>query len=246
MLRLDVAWQHPERPVILAFDSEWTKNYRVRNGNRPFCFSVVALDARRSATEQSACAAFARYVDDLTEIPNLVQEADRMLGELRKVLRAQAIVGHQLSSDLAALINFSQGAHLPALQALRSEWRVRRGSARSRIVDTRYDLNAHLHGTSRRLVDVCHEFALVVDQPELGRASMTKLQNTFLQSGDPAIRERLLVLNLRHSLSCALVFARSRAPARGQRPINVNRMLRQLLAGRVDYVGSAAFEHLLA
>lgn len=29
---------------IASLDVEWTKNYRVRNGNRPFCYSVVYLD----------------------------------------------------------------------------------------------------------------------------------------------------------------------------------------------------------
>ena len=31
---------------IIGFDAEWTKNYKIKNGNIPFCFSVVVLDAQ--------------------------------------------------------------------------------------------------------------------------------------------------------------------------------------------------------
>ena len=29
--------------LVASVDVEWSKNYRVRNGNRPFCYSVVYL-----------------------------------------------------------------------------------------------------------------------------------------------------------------------------------------------------------
>src|SRR5262245_22444513 len=29
---------------VASIDVEWTKNYRIKNGNRPFCYSIVWLD----------------------------------------------------------------------------------------------------------------------------------------------------------------------------------------------------------
>ncbi|MGH3938587.1 MAG: hypothetical protein ACRDTG_08100 [Pseudonocardiaceae bacterium] len=74
-----------------------------------------------------------------------------------------------------------------------------------RVIDTRYDTNHVLSCRSRRLVDVCTELGLDVTQPELRGTSMTALHRTWLTEGIPESRERVSVLNLRHSLSTALV-----------------------------------------
>jgi hypothetical protein len=244
MFKVDVLGRLEKRPVVVSFDSEWTKNYRIRNGNRPFCFSLVILDASRPVTERAKCSIFGRYADDEREIPRLLEEADVVLARALSDYQVRAIVGHQLSSDLAALTSFSPGLPLLALQDLRREWRERRSVGQSRVVDTRYDLNGHLKGPSRRLVDVCHEFSLQVDQPELGNLSMTALQRKFLASRDVSIRERLMVLNIRHSLSCGVVYLLAQGRRRGRPSINVNAMLARNLEGRFDYVSTPQFRGL--
>ena len=39
----------PISDSLIGFDAEWTKNYKIKNGNVPFCFSIVAVK-RKSIT----------------------------------------------------------------------------------------------------------------------------------------------------------------------------------------------------
>ena len=96
------------------------------------------------------------------------------------------------------------------------------------FLDTRYDAGHVLACQSRRLVDVCADLRLDVIQPELRGASMTALHRRWLERGDATAREKITVLNLRHSLSTAIVAARAAGLAHWQPGLNVNR----LLAGR--------------
>jgi hypothetical protein len=64
---------------------------------------------------------------------------------------------------------------------------------------------------SRRLVDVCADLRLDVTQPELRGTSMTALHRRWLELADTTAREKITVLNLRHSLSTAMVAARAAA-----------------------------------
>jgi len=74
---------------------------------------------------------------------------------------------------------------------------------------------------------------------------MTLMQRRFLAGGEESIRERLSVLNIRHSLSAVLLYccARDRALPRGG--FNVNGPLRDCLAPAYAYVRGAEFEALL-
>ena len=65
-------------------------------------------------------------------------------------------------------------------------------------------------------------------QPELRGTSMTALHHCWLENGDAA-REKITVLNLRHSLSTAIVAARAAGAAHWQPGLNVN----QILAGQL-------------
>lgn len=40
----------PGSMIMAAVDVEWTKNYRVKNGNTSFCYSVVWLAVPESGT----------------------------------------------------------------------------------------------------------------------------------------------------------------------------------------------------
>ena len=92
-------------------------------------------------------------------------------------------------------------------------------------LDTRYDAGHVLACQSRRLVDVCADLRLDVTQPELRGASMTALHRRWTEHGDTTAREKITVLNLRHSLSTAIVAARAAGLAHWQPGLNVNRLL---------------------
>jgi hypothetical protein len=230
-------------------DVEWTKNYRVRNGNIPFCYSLVtiAIPAHPAdqpvPTEDLTVEFTSAYVQHADETQALIHRADADLN--RALGRVRYLVGHQLSSDLAILTNAATSP-LPAVTRARTAWAARHQPAvnGSTILDTRYDTDTVLRCTSRRLVDVCTDLGLDVTQPEL-RGSMTAMHRTWLATGDPELRERLTVLNLRHSLSTALVALYALGMVRWPPGLNVNRVLYQHLVGRYAWLDSPTFQRLL-
>jgi hypothetical protein len=243
----------PARPpgmlLIAAVDVEWSKNYRVRGGNVPFCYSLVWLTVPRSGAGTSLGTApfwyTAAYVHDSGETQNLAAEADRALNGVLQ--HADLIAGHQLSSDLAVLATAS-GAPLPGVAAARAAWHQRRQAAPTKgqqIVDTRYDAGHVLKCTSRRLVDVCADLRLDVTQPELRGTSMTALHRRWLETGDTAAREKITVLNLRHSLSTALVATHAAGLGCWPPGLNVNRLLAKGLGEAFGWLSSPVFNALL-
>lgn len=157
---------------------------------------------------------------------------------------ADLVAGHQLSSDLAVLASVS-GEPLPGVTAARAAWHERRQAAKGRrIVDTRYDAGHVLAGTSRRLVDVCADLRLDVTQPELRGTSMTALHRRWLQTGDPEAQEKITVLNLRHSLSTALVAAHAAGLGYWEPGLNVNGLLAARLGGAFSWLSSPVFAAL--
>ena len=98
---------------------------------------------------------------------------------------------------------------------------------------------------SRRLVDVCNDLLLDVTQPELRGASMTALHRRWTEHGDTTAREKITVLNLRHSLSTAIVAARAAGLAHWQPGLNVNRLLAGQLGSDLSWTASPAFTALL-
>ena len=112
------------------------------------------------------------------------------------------------------------------------------------VIDTRYDVDRLTPIASRRLVDVAGDLGLDVTQPELAKGSMTKLHKTYLETHQADIFEKLAVLNLRHSLSTALIAAIYLGAA-VPRPLNVNNLLSDHLACNFDYVNSSEFAELV-
>lgn len=241
----------PARPpgtlLVAAVDVEWSKNYRIRDGNMPFCYSVVWLAVPPGGPETSlagrgfwyTCA----YVHDSAETQELATGAGNALE--RVLQHADLIAGHQLSSDLAVLAAASAGP-LPGVAATRAAWHQRRrADAGPRVMDTRYDAGHVLACTSRRLVDVCADLRLEVTQPELRGTSMTSLHRRWLETGDTTAREKITVLNLRHSLSTALVAAHAAGLGHWQAGLNVNRLLVGELGGSFGWLASPVFTALL-
>ncbi|MFC7280169.1 hypothetical protein ACFQS1_39950 [Paractinoplanes rhizophilus] len=242
----------PDRPpgarLIASVDVEWSKNYRIKDGNRAFCYSIVwlALPAADGTVKVNTGLSFwstSVYLDHDAERPDLVDAAARDIGAA--VAGADLIAGHQLCSDLAVLTANAAGNVPPALPAARRAWHERRSDPAGRVIDTRFDAGHLLSGTSRRLVDVCGELHLDVTQPELARKSMTALHRDWLEHGDTQARERVTVLNLRHSLSTAYVAMRAAGLLAWQQQLNVNASLAQQWAGQVGWLDHPTFRALL-
>lgn len=236
----------PATNIIASFDLEWTKNYKQKNANKPFCFSFVYFSANIHHLMIEPCLDFgfiSRYIEDPDELPELVSVADNILSKFLK--NADVIVGHQLSSDIGVILN-TRLPYARRFRQLKHYWRKRkeRPGNSIRIFDTRYDINSLIQGTSRRLVDVCKEFSLDVTQPEL-LGSMTKMQNMYFKTRDISIMEKLSVLNLRHSLSSALLYYYYNHEMIPPEQVNVNRIVHRNLKQHYEYVSGNKFRSLL-
>lgn len=240
MLAFEKILQQPDKNIVLSFDLEWTKNYRVSGGNKPFCFSFVYFPSCNlpiNIEERLEFGFVARYIESNSEIPTLVKIADQILARFTDKGNV-TVVGHQLSSDIAVLLHYQNVVRLDNFSLLRDLWRKRTNhnpKHRVSVFDTRYDLNGFLKGKSRRLVDVCVECNMDVTQPEI-TSSMTKMHKDFIATRDRAIMERLLVLNIRHSLSAALLYLFFRLNFKPRTVINVNRILYRNLRNYFRYV----------
>src|SRR5262249_39404028 len=117
----------PARPpgtlLVAAVDVEWSKNYRIRGGNIPFCYSAVWLSLPQgcgvTSLDKSPFWYTAAYVQDANETRDLVGAANKTLTAL--LGRADLIAGHQLSRDLAVLAA-AGGAPLSGVAAARTAW----------------------------------------------------------------------------------------------------------------------------
>jgi RNase_H superfamily len=233
--------------LAAAVDVEWTKNYKIKNGNQPFCCSVVYLDLPGSGPADLSAAAFeyvSVYLEPGEPAPDLAARADTLI---RAVLRdARIVTGHQVCADLAVLSRTAGIGGIPAqsVTEARTAWHQRRlhaQRAQQQVIDTRYDIGHLLHGTSRRLVDVATELGLDVTQPELRGTSMTALHRTWLDTGDSTARERISVLNLRHSLSTALLALHAAGLGDWKGVLNVNQLIADQAAGAWLWLDSAPF-----
>lgn len=241
--------RRPGTLLVASIDVEWSKNYRVANGNRAFCYSIVWLAVPADGGSPVVVDAglpfdcTSVYLDDDDERRELVEMAAADVAAAAE--SADLIAGHQLCSDLAVLAANAAPDIPAALAAARRAWRERRGDPRRRIIDTRFDAGHLLAGTSRRLVDVCGELSLDVTQPELARASMTALHRDWLTRADTEARERVTVLNLRHSLSTALVAMRTAGQITWQAPLNVNAMIPTGLGRHIGWLNHPTFRALI-
>jgi hypothetical protein len=228
--------------LVASLDVEWTKNYRIKNGNVPFCWSVVWLQVPRDAPAPVEFGYTSVYVGGTEETQDLIDAAETEVGIV--VETADVIIGHQVSSDLAILRNASTRP-LDWVETLRELWHGRRDRTAPLVVDSRYDIGDVLTGTSRRLVDVCTELGLDVTQPELSRKSMTALHRDWLTDHDPDPRERITVLNLRHGLSAAYVALHGRGLTHWTGTLNVNATLHAQLGSTFAWLDSPTFRNLL-
>ncbi|MDJ0463128.1 hypothetical protein [Streptomyces sp. H27-C3] len=244
----------PNKPAgvrrVASIDLEWTKNYRIKNGNRPFCYSVVYLDLPDQDAlvdlEDVDFAFTSVYVEDPDEMQELIKSAAEAVGQATE--QSDILVGHQFCADLGVLANASDTPNA-AIDDARATWKRRRtpDPGDPVFVDTRYDAGHLLNGASRRLVDVCEELKLDVTQPELRSTSMTALHRKWLDRDDVEARERISTLNVRHSLSTAYVAVHSAGLGRWDpvHGLNVNRKLAAGADGAWQWLQSSTFTNLL-
>ncbi|MBZ9645291.1 hypothetical protein [Streptomyces sp. PSKA30] len=234
---------------IASIDVEWTKNYRIKNGQRPFCYSVAWLDLPPDGTPDLADVPFewtSVYVEEPGEMDALIRHASATVASAADT--ATIITGHQFCADLAVLEANAPTDAIPGLQAARAQWKERRDAdpGASHYVDTRYDAGHLLTGASRRLVDVCTELGLDVTQPELRNASMPAWHRRWIEDRQEEGRERVSVLNLRHSVSTAYVAARTAGLARWpDAGLNVNRTIADGAKGAWAWLDTPTFTALL-
>lgn len=247
--------QWPQNSCYLGFDAEWTKNYKIKNGNVPFCFSIVAiesdkLDMKILRKGRTPFQYIQFYSEDKSETRLLIENAEKCAEKIEENLGTCKLCGHQISSDFGVLINIGRACgimEMNNLMLLRREWRERLQERNNKIVDTRYDVQAAFMGKSRRLVDICRDFNMDVSQPELMNFSMTKLQNMFWESKDKCIYERIAVMNIRHSLCSAILAWLATQISLGAHivPINVNKILQYNLKDDFSWIQSDAFKNLI-
>src|SRR5260370_26424723 len=91
--------------LLAAVDVEWSKNYRIRGGNVPFCYSVIWLALPRHGTDTSlGTGSFwytSAYVHDAGETQDLAAGAAQALDNV--VRRADPAAGGPLNNPLARL-----------------------------------------------------------------------------------------------------------------------------------------------
>jgi hypothetical protein len=228
--------------LILAFDLEWTKNYKIKNGSVPFCFSFVYFAQQEPAADYEIMefGFISSYIQTPDEETELLNHANAELGNFLK--HKCILVGHQLVSDISVILSRT-GNTKENFTKLKHLWQNRKAKngLHVQVFDTRYDLVNYLTGESRRLVDVCTESGLNVHQPELQSSSMTKMQNEFYKTQDNRTLEKLQVLNIRHGLSCAILYNCYINNYKPANKINVNKILYNNLKGIISYLDTPEF-----
>lgn len=215
--------------AYLAVDTEWTKNYKIKNGNKPFNFSIIFfnhIDIEDLKKYQLNFKFISGYIETEEDIPELIT----MINDLLDPTIHKQIIGHQIISDLYTFYHYSE--HFSSVKTDNIEKWIsffKNRHENNRIFDTRFDVQNYLKGKSRRLVDVCYEMRILnqddlYHQPEL-KKSMTTMQNTYMNNHDFDIYEKLSVLNLRHSLSTMLVYEIYQSGEKLTRRMNINKIL---------------------
>ncbi len=234
----------------ISLDTEWTKNYKIKNGNKPFAFSIIFFHDDISSldiiNESLQFKFISVYVDNDDEFPQLIN----LLNQYLDPTKFKLLLGHQVISDLHAFIHYSDNydnISCDNIDKWISYFKDRKNN--QRIFDTRFDIKNRLTIKSRRLVDVCLDMKIrnQIDpykQPELNK-SMTSLHREFMQKKDSSIREKLSVMNIRHNLSSILVYELYKNNLFLEKFININKILYHNLHSYFDYVNTENFQKIM-
>lgn len=234
----------------ISLDTEWTKNYKIKNGNKPFAFSIIFFNDDINnldiINEELQFKFISVYVDNDEEFPKLINLLNKYLNPSKFNL----LLGHQVISDLHTFVHYSE--HYKNISSHNiakwiSYFKDRKNN--HKIFDTRFDIKNRLTTKSRRLVDVCFDMKIrnqknPYKQPELNK-SMTALHREFMQNKDYSIREKLSVMNIRHNLSSILVYELYKNNLFLEKYININRILYNNLNTYFNYVETEQFKEIM-
>lgn len=248
MRRTTKSLSHPTTDLVVSFDLEWTKDYKAPNSQMPFCFSFVCLPSKTDLgdlTEHMEFGFVSVYAERESETPVLIRMADQILGDLMN--GQTTLVGQQLCTDIAILLARRGKRQFENFALLQKLWKTRKHDpwqSRMKVFDTRFDMDSSLVGKSRKLVHICEEYNLDVTQPEI-TSSMTRMHKDFLATQDCQIMEKLSVLNIRHSLSAALLYLFFQLGSKPEAKFNVNCILHRNLQSYFCYVKHVSFDRLI-
>lgn len=234
----------------IAIDTEWTKNYKIKNGNKPFNFSIIFFNNDikiYNIKKQVLSFKFiSLYIENENEIPNLIN----ILNSYIVFDNFKLLIGHQVISDLYTFIYYSKhytNIDVSNIQKWLDHFKDRINN--HKIFDTRFDIKNWLNNPSRRLVDICYEMKIkkqkdLYKQPEL-KKSMTAMHNEYINGHNDLIRQKLSVLNLRHNLSTLLVYQLYLNKIKLNKYININKILYKNLKNYFSYIKSEEFCQLM-
>lgn len=196
---------------IVAIDTEWAKNWRAEEKVVPFCcsFHTIYLEGIKDIIDidnvSMSSETYFRSRED--SIQDYIDKVDLLVS--RYMTEGTAFVGHQLSSDLHTFVQQSKKP-LKNIPCLIESLRFRKKSDKAAtfsMFDTRYDIKNRIRGGGgEKLRNVSLRYKVYAIQNELNNTSLTKMYNQYVIDRDVTKREKLTVMNWRHSFQTALVY----------------------------------------
>ena len=224
--------------LVAAIDVEWSKNYRIRGGNVPFCYSVVWLPFVGMVAASRGLGPVLVHLGLRSERP---RRGTRRRADSR--WRKWRYAGLSQVTSCAVTWVFWPLGHA-ASRSSRAAARVaatpRRSRSQPRFLDTRYDAGHLLAGGRGGWSMSARNYAWM--SPSQNCAALDDRVAPAVAGGPRGgAREKITVLNLRHALSTALVAIRAAEFGCWDPGLNVNQML---AAGR--RAGSAGWTVLFS
>jgi len=195
---------------IVAIDTEWAKNWRAEEKVIPFCcsFHTIYIDNALSTIDlDDICMESEIYFRSQTDsTQGYIDKVEQILSSY--IDYDTIFVGHQLSSDLYTFVQNSKNKLDNTLYLIESlRLRKKKGSGKMlSVIDTRYDIKNRIRGNGgEKLRNVSLKYKVYAIQNELNEVSLTKMYNQYVIDGDVEKREKLSVMNWRHSFQTALI-----------------------------------------
>ncbi len=241
---------------IVAIDTETAKNWRSTIKFIPFCASFFSIYYDSKNINQAIdienlyieCEVYFR--DNEHSTSDYLKNVNNMIGRYLNSPVKTTIVGHQLTIDLFSLKNMSS-EKLDNVELLieRCKKRKMQENDNLQVDDTRYDIQNRIIG-EEKLRTVSLRLNIFAVQNELEKLSLTKQYNKYIGDNDTLKRERLIIMNLRHSFQTALVWLRDAVYSEESNIyksnfITTNDMIYKLCKKSIGYVSTSEFSETL-
>ncbi len=196
---------------IVAIDTEWAKNWKAKEKVVPFCCSFHTiylggiLDTIVLNDLYMESEIYFRSQNDSTQ--DYIDKVEKILSSY--IDNDTIFIGHQLSSDLHTFVHNSSnrlGNILWLIESIRLRKNRNVNKKILSVIDTRYDIKNRIKGNGgEKLRNVSLRYKVYAVQNELNEMSLTKMYNHYISDGDFEKREKLSIMNWRHSFQTALV-----------------------------------------